>query len=339
MHNKLQAKLLRDATLESLNTHQLTPSPDNYRVWYEYAAGSIIELNADIDASITQQQTITEALCQKWYTQYLGTDDHRNVDDARIAIGGMLSVMITHLKDLDSSSTHFCDSLSSCMEQLNDQPKLNDVKTIITAVTEEAKKVRDTNLDMKNTLDNLSNEVTALQEDVARLDSEALTDPLTQIMNRRGFDSSLKTITKESQEEDLDCSLIVVDIDHFKKVNDNFGHLVGDKILKFTAITLRQNIRGNDILARYGGEEFAIILPNTNYQGALSVAENLCQAVASKRLTTGSKAKTIGRITISCGVSTYKSGDDLEAFFDRADKCMYQAKEQGRNGVVGEEAA
>ena len=339
MYNKLQAKLLLDSTLENLNTYQLTPSPDNYRVWFEYAAGSIDALNADIDDCISQRRAITDAMCAKWHAQHLSTDDQRDVDDTRIAISGMLNVMIAHLKDWDSTAAHSDDSLNNCMEQLNGQPDLNQVKEIIATVTEEAKKVRDSNQKVKSTLHSLSDEVSTLRQDVDRLGSEALTDALTQAMNRRGFDASLKKITEKSQEKALDCSLIIVDIDHFKKVNDDFGHLVGDKILRFIAEKLRQNIRGSDILARYGGEEFAIILPNTNYQGALRVAENLCQAVASRSLTTSSKTKTIGRITISCGVSIYQSGEDLETFFERADKSMYQAKKQGRNRVVGEKAA
>ena len=118
-------------------------------------------------------------------------------------------------------------------------------------------------------------------------------------------------------------------------MNDKFGHQVGDKILKFIANTLRNNIRGNDTLARYGGEEFVIILPNTNYESAMCVAENLGVAVSARQLTAGANTKTIGRMSISSGVTCYQQGETAEQFFQRADKCMYEAKSLGRNQTIG----
>ena len=336
MHNKLQAKLLLDSTLENLDNHQLVPSPDNYRLWFEYAAGSIDNLNKEIDAMVSQQQAITEAICQQLYKRHVASSDQRDVDETRIAIGDMLDVMIGHLKDWNSSSSHFCDSLNQCLERLNNEPSVAEIKEIVCIVTEEAKKARTANLTITSTLHNLSDEISALRQDVDRLGNDALTDALTQTVNRRGFDNALQDITEKANNEGLQCALMVADVDNFKQVNDNFGHQVGDKILKFIAATLRKNIRGSDTLARYGGEEFAIILPNTDYDGAMRVAENLRKAVCARQLTTGSNGKTIGRITISIGVSTYQLGESVEALFERADQSMYRAKQQGKNQVVGQ---
>lgn len=336
MHNKIQAKLLLEATLDHLNQHQLTPTPDNYRLFFEYAAAGISELNADIDAMTTEKTKITQALAQQLYNTHIANNDQRDLDDTRVGISDMLSVIVGHLKDWDSSSSHFCETLDNCIHKLNDQPSLTEVKDIVLTVTDQAKRIRDINLTIKGSLHNLSDEITALRQDVNRLGSEALIDSLTQISNRRGFDIALKNILERAEQEETDCALIVTDVDHFKNVNDNFGHQVGDKILKFIATTLRKNIRGSDILARYGGEEFVIILPNTSYEGAMQVAENLRTAVSSRQLTTGSNTKTIGRMTISSGVSCYQKGETGEQFFDRTDKCMYEAKSQGRDRVVGQ---
>ncbi len=320
MHNKLQAKLLLDSTLENLDNYQLTPIPDNYRIWFEYAAGTIQELNTEIDSMINQQQQITEKICQRLYTQHLATNDQRDVDDTRIAIGGMLSVTVDHLKNWDSSSTQFCDVLNQCLGKLNNEPSVSEIKDIVHTVTEQAKKARDTNLNIKNTLHNLSDEISALRQDVDRLGNDALTDALTQTANRRGFDIALTDATEKANSENIKCALIIADVDDFKQINDNFGHQVGDKILRFIAATLGKNIRGGDILARYGGEEFSIILPHTDYEGAMQVAENLRKAISSRQLTTGSNGKTIGRITVSLGVSTYQNGETMEEFFERTNR-------------------
>jgi diguanylate cyclase len=337
MHNKLQAKLLLDSTLENLDNYKLIPSPDNYRLWFEYAAGTIDELSTDIDAMITQQKTVTQSICQKLFIQHIASSDQRNVDETRIAISGMLNVMVEHLKDWDSTSADFCDRLNECIEKLDNEPSLNDVKDIVATVTEQAKTIRGANLEIKTSLHNLSGEISALRQDVERLGNDALTDSLTQIMNRRGFDSALQNAIEKSESESIDCALIVIDIDNFKDINDNFGHQVGDKILKFIASTLGKNVRGSDTLARYGGEEFAIILPHTAYEGAVQVAENLRQAISSRQLTTGSNGKIIGRITASIGVAFFRQGESLENFFGRAAKSMYAAKRQGKDRVIGDQ--
>jgi diguanylate cyclase len=337
MHNKLQAKLLRDSTLKNIDKHQLIAHPDNYRLWFEYATGSIDALSADIDKMVSQQQLINEKICQQLFIQHVASNDQRSVDDTRIAISSMLNVMVDHLKDWDISSSSFCDSLNSCIKRLDNNPDIDEVKNIVTTVTAEAIKIRDSSLNIKSTLHNLSDEISALRQDVDRLGGEALTDALTQTMNRRGFDAALKDATERAQTDNSQCALIVGDIDDFKLINDNFGHQVGDKILKYIAATLSKHIRGGDTLARYGGEEFVIILPYTSFVGAMQVAENLRAAISARQLTTGSNGKIIGRLTISIGVSCYQSSEALEDFFERADQLMYQAKRNGKDQVMGSE--
>ncbi len=337
MHNKIQAKLLLDATLESLNAYQLKPLPDNYRLWFEYATGSIDALNKDIDERVSQHQTFTEAICRQLYIKHIASDDQRNVDDARAAIHDMLNAIVEHLKDWDTSTSSFCDGLLDCLTKLGANPGLEEVKDIIATVTSEVKQVRTTNHCIKTSLDNLSSEISALRQDVDRLGNQAMTDPLTQVMNRRGFDAALENITEEVLTEGLQSALIIIDLDNFKQINDNFGHQVGDKILRYAAATFRKGIRGSDILARYGGEEFAIILPHTSYNGAMQVAENLRQAISARQLTTGSNGKIIGRLTASFGVSSYRKTESPSEFFDRVDQAMYRAKKAGKDRVVGEE--
>ncbi|WP_101759112.1 GGDEF domain-containing protein [Oceanicoccus sp. KOV_DT_Chl] len=336
MHNKIQAKLLKNSALENIDNHKLLATPDNYRLWFEYATGTIANLNQDIDNLICQQQTITEALCKKLFLQHIATEDQRSVDDTSIAISRMLTVMVDNLKVWDQSSTQMCDTLAQCMDRLEHNPDIKEVKAIVSRITEEAKRVRDTSTSIASTLHDLTDEVSSLREDVNRLGSEASTDALTQVLNRRGFDVAINEAMQQAQSDNISCALIVLDLDDFKLVNDNFGHQVGDKILKFAASTFSKSIRGNDIIARYGGEEFAIVLPNTSFEGAQKVAENLRQAVSARQLTTGSSGKIIGRLTVSIGVSCLRTDETADAFFDRVDKYMYQAKNQGKDRVIGE---
>lgn len=336
MHNKLQAKLLLDATLENLDNYKLIPSPENYRLWFEYAAGSIEALSADIDQMVADQQRITQLICQQLFIRHIASSDQRDIDETRIAIGSALNAMAEQLKDWNSSSSQFCQTLDRCIEKLDGDPTMAEVKEIAATISREAVNVRDVNLRIKDSLHHLTDELSSLRQDVDRLGSEAITDQLTQTANRRGFDIALKEAIERASREGTECAMIVLDIDDFKRVNDQFGHQVGDKILRFVASTMNKCIRGNDTLARYGGEEFAVILPNTHFEGAMQVAENLRSGVSSRQLTTGTDGKIIGRMTVSIGVGVYQAGESNEGFFERIDQLMYRAKRQGKDRVIGD---
>jgi len=164
---------------------------------------------------------------------------------------------------------------------------------------------------------------------------ESRTDPLTELANRKHFDESINEAIRSAGQCGEPLSLLMIDIDHFKSVNDTFGHTTGDQVLRLVAISLKQNIKGQDLAARYGGEEFAIVLPNTGLKQGIAVADHVRRAVMAKELKKKSTGEIIGRITLSIGVASLLQGDTRESLIERADKCLYAAKRGGRNRVVG----
>jgi diguanylate cyclase (GGDEF)-like protein len=173
-----------------------------------------------------------------------------------------------------------------------------------------------------------------LQDKNRELEELNTQDALTGVRNRRYFDKKITMEYRRSRREQTLLSILMLDIDHFKNVNDSYGHLVGDEAIKFVADTIVQQLkRPSDIICRYGGEEFAVLLPNTDPPGALLVAEEIRQAICAKALNTS--AGEI-KITISCGVfSAIASAQiDPHQYTDNADKALYQAKQAGRNCVV-----
>jgi diguanylate cyclase len=141
---------------------------------------------------------------------------------------------------------------------------------------------------------------------------------------------------RAARERGEPLSMMLFDIDYFKSFNDNYGHLTGDQVLRLVAMTLKQNIKGQDITARYGGEEFAVVLPNTALRQALTVADNIRRAVMSKELKKKSTGEILGRVTISAGVAVLSPRDDADSLIERADACLYAAKRNGRNRVICE---
>ncbi len=173
---------------------------------------------------------------------------------------------------------------------------------------------------------------TALALDNARLYTQAVTDGLTQLYNRKFADERILEEMLRASRYDRPCSLILLDVDFFKKVNDSFGHHAGDVVLQRLAALLAEQARASDVTARYGGEEFLMLLPETDSAGAMSFAERLrCQV---ERLEIAAEAQKI-RVTISCGVATYRSDfkASVKAFVNEADQGLYLAKHGGRNQV------
>lgn len=159
-------------------------------------------------------------------------------------------------------------------------------------------------------------------------------DGLTGIANRRQFDETLEKEWRRASRNDLPLSLILIDIDFFKPFNDNYGHQAGDECLKRVAKVLQEEIvRPTDLIARYGGEEFTVILPDTNAAGAAVVAEKLRLAVESLNIS-HEHSETTTRVSISLGIADKSDLPDLEALIHKADKCLYEAKESGRNRYI-----
>lgn len=155
-----------------------------------------------------------------------------------------------------------------------------------------------------------------------------ITDALTKLYNRAHFDDIISSITKHQRKADIDFALVIADIDHFKSINDNHGHQVGDQTLKKVADTLKKSLRENDIIARWGGEEFIIMLKNVTAEEAGMIAEKLRYAVESLKIDDSISC------TCSFGISMYKPSENIDETFKRADDALYEAKHSGRNKVI-----
>lgn len=183
----------------------------------------------------------------------------------------------------------------------------------------------------------IRNDNTAISESFehqVQLEQVANVDGLTGIHNRRWLDNTLPRLIKRAKFDGSPLAMIVVDVDHFKRCNDEYGHLTGDRILSQVARILTDNIRPTDLIARYGGEEFIALLPDTTCRNAMTVAERMRQAVATA-LTTIAESGQSPVITVSAGVTGMNADDTMASFLARADKALYRAKSEGRNRVVG----
>jgi diguanylate cyclase len=187
---------------------------------------------------------------------------------------------------------------------------------------------------LEEQLDYSAHVMEELQRDLENVRREALTDGLTGLANRKAFDMEIKRISGEALESGKAYTLLMLDIDHFKSFNDNYGHQIGDQVLRLVARTLTDGVKGRDVAARYGGEEFVIILPETPIDAGVAVGNSLRKAVATKDVINRNSGEKLGRITMSVGVAEYYPGESIADLIERADAALYTAKHNGRNQVA-----
>jgi diguanylate cyclase len=172
-----------------------------------------------------------------------------------------------------------------------------------------------------------------MREQLGTLQGEALTDPLTGLRNRRGFELAVAQVVAASGRGLEGTALLLADIDHFKRINDTYGHLFGDEVLRASAQVFTGAVKGRDVVARFGGEEFLILLADTATIGAIALAEKIRKAFGEVRIRRTGREETIEPVTISIGVAVPAAAESIEQVIERADKALYQAKNEGRNCV------
>jgi diguanylate cyclase len=188
-------------------------------------------------------------------------------------------------------------------------------------------------------LETARREIVALRQSVDAAERLALIDPLTQVGNRRFFDRTLNADIAACLASGADLCLALADIDHFKSVNDRFGHVVGDRLLKTFAEVLTTGTHGRAKTARYGGEEFVLIMPGVPFPEARRIVEKLRRDLEAKRWVVGPTEQPIGAVTASFGVAKLAPGESAESFFHRADERLIKAKALGRNRVVADDGS
>ncbi|MBI5757313.1 MAG: GGDEF domain-containing protein [Planctomycetales bacterium] len=196
------------------------------------------------------------------------------------------------------------------------------------AILEATTRILEANKDLQTDLANARAEIATQREQLGAMATQALTDPLTGLDNRRSLDQELKRQVARVNRHGSHVCVVMIDLDHFKKVNDRFGHLIGDELLRTVSGLIKRVMRDGDFVARYGGEEFACILPNTSLEDSQIPAERIRCEIAAHSMKVGNANVSP---TVSIGISECTAGDTVEQFVHRADQALYAAKGSGRN--------
>ena len=318
--------------LSLLSKHRIPPSPLHFRMGYDYIAGRNEELKTLFDENVTQSGGVSIEKLEEMYRHFFIQDD-QSLDKMRHALRDAIVNIQSELQRSGGNLSSYATTLSHFADILDSQMPPETMSIEVQKVVDDTHTLEQAHHRFEASMSNIMAEMETMRKEMEQIKQESLTDALTGISNRKAFDAALQHATDTAQEQGTAFCLLLADIDHFKKFNDTYGHLVGDKVLRFVSVTLKRCLKGKDMVARYGGEEFGVILPDTALTGAETVAEQIRSAVSSGILKDKRSDQDYGRITISVGVAQHQPNELPNDLIIRADRALYLAKNRGRNRV------
>ena len=334
------------ATIDGLTGLGLAPTPTNYSVWHSHISGENPGLSRTIQDLVARAIPITDEMLSEFWRRFCAPAiDPALVTDAGERLGRVMATIAESISGAGAATSGFTDALARFGDEIVAAVRMPDMAGVMREATRrmlvETRRMVESARGLDGDLRVASREVQALRNDLEEARRQAMSDPLTSVANRKAFDDRLAKEMAAASESGADLALVLLDIDHFKRFNDSFGHVIGDEALKLVAHALVAGVKGRDMVARYGGEEFAVILPATSLAHALGLANGLGAAVKGRRMLLKSTGRDLGRITVSLGVARYRPGESASDLVRRADAALYAAKNRGRDmacdeGVVEE---
>jgi len=261
--------------------------------------------------------------------------------EAKETLKSMVNTFVSRLADITSSTGNYQNKIQEYHNQINAVNDITELNTILEHLVDdigemntEAKANHETLLESQKKAQEAEKKINELTLKLDYISEAAHEDFLTGALNRRGMDEALIREFERSDRHGTSLSLAMLDVDHFKKINDTMGHSTGDKALAHLSKVVKGILRSTDVLARYGGEEFVILLPGSNQNDAVSVVSGL-QRDLTKNFFLHNNERVL--ITFSAGVAERVHGETVDSVLPRADAALYLAKQSGRNRVVGAE--
>lgn len=324
--------------MQRMGEDRLAPTPENFTLWYAYFSGQLPDLTRAVDIARRDSGPLTQSHCDELFKRFFTLDAEAQAiretsERARAALDKVLGM----LGVVGDETNRYGTALAGFRGDLDQPMSVEDLRATIAAIAAETSAIVERQTRLQTQFLESSQQLAEMRINLDTARREAMTDGLTGISNRKAFDQVLTDNMREAERDGQPLSLMMVDIDHFKIFNDTHGHLVGDHVLRLVAKALTECIKGRDTAARYGGEEFAIILPRTVLANALTVAEQIRTTVGGRQIVNRARNASYGNVTLSIGVSQYRTGESLADLVRRADAALYAAKHAGRNRVCPEE--
>lgn len=338
-HNLLGEKgiSIAHAAVSALAERAITPTPENYAVWLCYLTSANAELKAAIDTMIASDRRIDDRVCDELYVTYF---EDVAVGSRALKAGGKIAAemqdVVRGLRHAGEHTKAYGAQLQVAQNELAKSGANGNTSDVVASLVNATHEMTSQSNALEARLRESGREIETLREELELVKVEASTDALTGIANRKVFESQLCELSAQADAGGGPLSVVICDIDFFKRINDTFGHQTGDQVIRFVASVMDQAKPEGGMVARIGGEEFALLAPNTSRKEALVIAEKIRVVVESKRLVRRSTNLDLGQITVSLGVAQRQMFEQTAAHIERADTALYTSKRTGRNKVTME---
>src|SRR6266436_5177857 len=321
--------------MRSMAEQRVPPTPNNFQVWFKYSVGALPELKRAIDILLGNKWKFDATTNRDLFETYIGS---KGADDAvAYDVSQQLHSVMASAKQFLTTAIADNRTQMAVISDVTAQTEAGvDPKPLVESLMNELAKAATRATKLEASFAEKSRELDTIRDSLNKSEERARTDTLTGLPNRRALEEFFRQAQIGAMETDEPLSVLLIDIDHFKKFNDNFGHGVGDQVLRLVAKALRDLVRGEDLPARYGGEELIAVLPRTDLATCAAIAERIRKSIADCQFTRRSTGEILPQITVSIGVGQFLYGEAMADLIDRCDRALYLAKKAGRNRVVSE---
>ncbi|MBR0906071.1 GGDEF domain-containing protein [Bradyrhizobium liaoningense] len=318
--------------MQAMAEQRIAPSPANFAVWYQYFAGGHDDLRNAIDLLIDHNRPFDGRTNRNLFETYVAPQVSALVVDTSERLHALMGAASEFLTTAIADNRFQMQAIS----EVADQGKAGvDPKVLVAQLMNELARAATRTTRLEAGFAEKTRELDVIRASLSKSEERARTDTLTGLANRRALDEFLRQ-AQATAEWGEPLSVLMLDIDHFKSFNDNFGHGVGDQVLRLMAKVLRERVRAQDLTARYGGEELIAVLPDADLATCAELAEHIRRAITDARITRRSTGETLPNISVSIGVAQYRPGEAITDLIERCDRALYLAKGGGRNRVVTE---
>ncbi len=323
-----EALKISESTNELLTHYQIPPSPVNYSVIYLYASERNEKLTAELERHIQSYQEIDLTFIEGLFEKYISNS---HIIDKQILdpIEKSLTSTLEKINSQVDSDKMIASNLKKAEKALSKHEYHKSMQNIVTFLMSSITTSQQQHSDLSLELTHACGEVSFLKSKLKAARHEAIVDSLTGLFNRRGCDVKLQELDIEQVHSSL-----AIDIDHFKNINDQFGHFIGDKVIQRIAKVIKSSISDKDIAVRFGGEEFVVVMVNKTMSQAHEIAEKIRLAISGLKLMQRDSKAYLPSISVSIGIAERQDELNWTALFEQADTALYQAKNTGRNKSV-----
>lgn len=330
---------LAQNALDMMERHKVWPTSLNYELWLHVVGDPDGLLAHEIQRLISVGEPITEAISEDLAAAYLPKAKlNEQIRDAGDQLRRELNTVAQAIDEAKKSSQAYGATLADASRELTHDQGAEAVRRLVDTLATATRRVQRENKSLEKRLKDSTAEVNRLKDHLEQVRRDATTDSLTNLANRKAFDEELARAREESAKTGEPLCLAVLDIDHFKRFNDTWGHQTGDQVLRYVASVIGRLAAPPRFAARYGGEEFGMLFPNESLGAVKRILEEIREEVSSRTLRRRSTNEELGAITVSAGLAQLHVNESAASLLERADTALYASKRSGRNRVTSAEA-